>query len=220
MRQKPHIIQAREIQDDGTASFRASNIGDLKPATVKRHHALNHQLARRARDVWKKIAGYAHVDTQTDFLDGFLYDTHPEKEILIWEGLAEIFTRCVKDLQPDEPSKKSILRLIVTISIKTVDVEGVTGVPPEVLARVQEQFRLATKRWFAPHLRALADDVIENQESGNEALAVLRVTVTTEEGIRPELAEVLELVESRIGTGTPDETAAALRNVADELEQL
>lgn len=220
MRQKPHLIQTREIQDDGTTKFRTSNISDLKPATVKRHHALPHQLARRAKDVWKKIDGYAHVDSQTAFLDGFLYDTHPEKEIGIWERLAEVFTRCVKELRPNEASKKSILRLIVTVSISTVDVEGVTGVPPEVLARVQAQFDIVTRRQYAPHLRAFADDVEEHGTPLTDALVVLKDTFAPEGPTPPGLADVLTKVTERAGDGTPEETAAALRKVAGELEQL
>lgn len=221
MRQKPHIIQTREIQDDGTTKFRASNIADLKPGTVKRHHALPHQLARRAKAVWKKIDGYAHVGSQTAFLDGFLYDAHPEREIALWEGLAEIFVRSVADLRPDELTKKHILSLIVAISIKTVDVEGVTRVPPEILARIQAHFYTVTQRRFAPHLRAFALDVIEHGTTATDAIIVLQNTIGSKgDGVPPELAEVLARIAESAGDGTPEETAAALRKVAGELEQL
>jgi hypothetical protein len=64
----------------------------------RKHECLSPELTARAKAIWqivKRVCWWQQTEGQ--WVDGFLYDDHPEREIAIWEDNASRFLDWLND---------------------------------------------------------------------------------------------------------------------------
>lgn len=100
MREKPNLMRVKVVGEDGTETMQTVRADEIQKSE-KKHESLSYDLAKRAKAIWSKVK-YWHPDqmSQRQWLDGFLYDLHPEKEIVFWEKFVRLFEKCLVKFKP------------------------------------------------------------------------------------------------------------------------
>ena len=225
MRQKPKIIRVNVHSPDGSITNEARNMDDLHTAKVKRHHALPHDLARRAKAVWKRTVEVSHVSSQTAFLDGFCYDTHPDREISMWEQIAQVYEMAMEARTGGDATtlqeRKQLLGAAIGITINAVDMEGSQGIPDAVTVEIRGYFEAIRKRGNAQIVRKMADDVEAGDLNPAEIAAIREKALEGHEGAPPEeMVRMLDMLDQAVAAAGDNHVsvAAALRRVAEQME--
>ena len=90
--------------------------GKLIPAPI-RHQALTPSATERARQAYARV-GYLIYPTFEQWETGFRRDMHPEREIAIWEAIADTLD-AYKTEKPDNDKEtlKKRLRIVIAVSL-------------------------------------------------------------------------------------------------------
>ena len=83
----------------------AEEIQNLKPGPV-RHGQLSPDLTERARSLYARV-GHLMYPTFEQWELGFCRDTHPEREIAVWEVIASTFDAYLAE-HPDVDQKRIV----------------------------------------------------------------------------------------------------------------
>ena len=90
-------------------------LGDIEPGPI-RHQTLPADLIERIRS-YKKILGASDSVSIDEAVDGYRRDLNPDKEVAIWERIAQIFQHFTDGHQiADQARRLEVLRALLLIS--------------------------------------------------------------------------------------------------------
>ena len=121
-RQKPLLLRASQTDADGTVKNTAINADDIKPSE-RRRNELPPDLKLRAGALFGRVGKTLNA-TREKWYDGFLRDLNPEREIAVWERIADV-TDALWASEPQELRKldrRSLLRAVLMVSSELVDI--------------------------------------------------------------------------------------------------
>jgi hypothetical protein len=144
-RKKPLLVRAAQIQEDGTVKETTINAGDMKPGERCRDE-LPPDLKARVDAVYERV-GRSFSKTREDWHDGFCRDQNPDREIGIWERIADV----TDDLWASEPkvlqrlNRTSLLRAVLMVASGMVDIPAqVPGITDEGVAVIRAAYAAKT----------------------------------------------------------------------------
>jgi hypothetical protein len=138
----PKPLTAAGITLEGTVIEQVKQIpvDRLSTFTRKFHEWLPFDLNVRALNVWGRIGPYHYekeVTTAKAWLDGFLCDLHPDREIAIWEDIADCFEEAMQQLG-DQANGKKMLAGIVYLSTSPVGEIEIPGYSKELVETLRK----------------------------------------------------------------------------------
>jgi hypothetical protein len=140
-RQKPLLVRADQVGDDGTVKTTTINADDIKPSE-RRRDELPSDLKHRADALFERV-GKALNAIREKWYDGFLRDQNPEREIGVWERIADV-TDALWASEPQELRKldrRSLLRAVLMVSSEMVDIPSqVAGIGDEGVAVIRAAY--------------------------------------------------------------------------------
>ena len=106
---------------------------ELRPGPIQ-HESLSDEILEQVRSIYDFVGPYLDT-TLEQFEIGFMRDTHPEDEVIVWASITAAWIDYHKqhlddELLPEEDEKK-LLAALLAISTGVEDVEAL-GVPVEV----------------------------------------------------------------------------------------
>lgn len=140
-RQKPLLVRADQVGDDGSVKKATINAEDMKPSE-RRRDELPPDLKCRADALFDRV-GKTLSATREKWYDGFLRDQNPEREIAVWERIADV-TDTLWASGPKELHKldrRSLLRAVLMVSSEMVDIPSqVAGITDEGVAVIRAAY--------------------------------------------------------------------------------
>lgn len=141
-RKKPPLMRVSEL-DSATGRTAMKTIrADDGLVHVQWHEALPPKLTRRADALYDRVAKHLGYTPQA-WRDGFCMDLHPEREISIWEHIADV----VEHLWKSKPAaikglkRKLVLEIVVGVSAGWVDIPSqLPGVTDEHVAFIRSVY--------------------------------------------------------------------------------
>jgi hypothetical protein len=131
-RKKPLLVRAAQIQEDGKVKETTINTEDMKLGERCREE-LPPDLKARADALYERL-GASFSKTRADWHDGFCRDQNPDREIAVWERIADV----TDDLSASEPkvlqplNRRSLLRAVLMVASGIVDIPAqVPGITDE-----------------------------------------------------------------------------------------
>jgi hypothetical protein len=142
-RKKPKLMRAQVQNADGTKELKTIRVDDL--GEIRRHESLQPELAERAEKLFARI-GSMLQPTMEKWLDGFLCDQNPDREIAIWERIADVADKLWVE-QPRQFSnldRKKLTTVIIAISSGLVDIPSqIKGVTDDQVKFVRAAYEAA-----------------------------------------------------------------------------
>ena len=115
------------------------DINQMEPGPI-RHETLPEDFIRRVR-AFKALLADVDESPLAEILDDFKRDAHPERELVIWERIANTYALFVShEGIKDLPTKKEVLSVLLGVSM---DQEKF----PEMTCLSQEQTRHLTRNY-------------------------------------------------------------------------
>lgn len=91
----------------------------ITPNRTKRHDLLPPELEKRAMVLYERLGWKLVQKGPEAWLDGFLFDADPHREIEIWEAIADV-TEWASRRWPTK-SRRTLFRLVIAASVHAVD---------------------------------------------------------------------------------------------------
>jgi hypothetical protein len=128
-------MRAQVQNADGTKELKTIRVDDL--GEIRRHKSLPPDLAERAEKLFPRI-GSVLQPTMEKWLDGFLCDQNPDREIAIWERIADVADKLwlAQPRQLSTLDKKKLTTVIIAIS------SGLVDIPSQIKGTNDEQVKL------------------------------------------------------------------------------
>jgi len=141
-RQKPLLVRADQVGNDGSVKNTAINADDIKPSERQRDE-LPPDLKRRADALFDRVGTTLNA-TREKWYDGFLRDQNPEREIAVWERITDV-TDALWASEPQELRKldrRSLLRAVLMVSSGMIDIPSqVAGMTDEGVAVIRAAYQ-------------------------------------------------------------------------------
>jgi hypothetical protein len=141
-RKKPLLLRASQTDADGTVKNTAINANDIKPSE-RRRNELPPDLKLRADALFARVGNTLNT-TREKWHDGFLRDLNPEREIAVWERIADV-TDALWASEPQELRKldrRSLLRAVLMVSSQMIDIPSqVAGITDEGVAVIRAAYQ-------------------------------------------------------------------------------
>jgi len=117
MREKPRLIRAQMVDEHGNPIGDRTIRQDELRTGPKVREALSPDLQQRVMVLYNKVGNLLY-SSPAEWIDGFLHDQHPDREIALWERMSRLLpdARGITGLP-----KAKALRLLVAISSGLVD---------------------------------------------------------------------------------------------------
>lgn len=139
-RMKPPLARLGVIDDSGRlVGHRIVNLADVRRGP-RRHDSLPPDLHDRAVALFEQLRGRNPiVRTLADWIDGFLHDTNPDREILLWETIVRVADRLWSEGKlPRALLRVELVRAVVMVGSGYIDVPArVRHVTDELVARIR-----------------------------------------------------------------------------------
>jgi hypothetical protein len=119
-------------------------LDDIKQGPIRHKKGFTPLLEEIARAIYSKVGHFAYPTFEQWEL-GFMRDSHPEREILIWENIARTFDLYVAE-HPEAANNEQVVGSIVSIS---------TGQVPETEneKELRQLYQEAAKKQWLPFLK-------------------------------------------------------------------
>ena len=141
-RKKPLLLRASQTDADGTVKNTAINADDIK-SSERRRNELPPDLKHRADALFERVGTTLNA-TREKWYDGFLRDQNPEREIAVWERIADS-TDALWSSEPKALRKldrPSLLRAVVMVASGIVDIPSqVAGLTDEGVAVIRAAYQ-------------------------------------------------------------------------------
>lgn len=129
-------------------TLRKVQLKDLKPGPV-RHTTLPLALMPRVQHI-HKVLGEFFCPTIEGWLEGFLRDTHPEKEVAVWESIAYAFTAYTEGKNLSQEACKEVFGFLLGNTVRNGDVEtDAASLKYISVKNAVELYREQLKTWAA-----------------------------------------------------------------------
>ena len=112
--QKPPRMVPVTIQ--GTGECRMMDINKLKPSNKIIHETLDDSLIKRIEKVYHALSSVEEKNSK-EFVRHFKYENNPEREIIIWEIIANTYSKFIKGRFLFPNQKQAIYSAVLSISI-------------------------------------------------------------------------------------------------------
>lgn len=138
-RNKPAIIRGAVVDSSGKKVGTKAMRADQIRTGGKRHESLPPELLDRAMPLWERSGKWVGI-TKEKWIDGFLHDLNPDKEIAIWERIADVIDELWEGPIGKKLTRENLARAVVQVSSGMVDVPSqVQGVTDKHVAVIRQK---------------------------------------------------------------------------------
>src|SRR5215217_4116847 len=131
-RQKPKLVRVLNAK---TGKPETINIADIKLGNDG-HNTLTPELMARAEKLYERLGHY--MKSKSGWMDGFLSDQHPDREIAIWERMANVVDRMWDSPTTRKLRRLDLIRAVVATTSGMIDVPSqVNGVTDEMVNEIR-----------------------------------------------------------------------------------
>lgn len=137
-RKKPTLVRVNQQDEQGAdLGQQTVPLASMKDSP-RRREKLPPELEKRALAVWKRIKDCS--PNLTEFLDGFLRDMHPEREIMIFERIADVVDQLWVTDASKPLTRQQLIRVVTGVSAGIVDIPAhVRGVTDELVETIRQK---------------------------------------------------------------------------------
>jgi hypothetical protein len=135
-REKPKLMRVLVQNEDGTNEHKTVRADSLHCGNRKRD-TLPPDLLERAEKVFSR-AGNLIQPNMEKWLDGFLRDQNPHKEIAIWERIADVTDKLLghKPKELEHLDRSALAWIVIAVS------SGVVDIPSQIKGVTDEQVEI------------------------------------------------------------------------------
>lgn len=139
MSKRPKIIRGMVCDEHGNPQqTRAVNASDLKRGP-RRREQLPEDLRDKAERLFQRVGRF--LMTQDEWNEGFLHDMHPDRELAIWQSIADV---CESSIGRRIKDKTRRIRAVTAVSAGLVDAGGHLGLTDDLIAEIREALGYVT----------------------------------------------------------------------------